>query len=52
MSLLKGINNNEIFQSLDVNGNILEVSDGWLEIMGYKKEEVIGKFFGSFLDEV
>jgi len=38
-------------QSLDENGNIIEVSPAWLEKTGYDKEEVIGRFFGDFLDE-
>ncbi len=37
------------YQSLDFNGNILEVNPAWLKILGYKKEEVIGKWFGDFL---
>lgn len=41
----------EIFQSLDEQGNIVHVSDGWLEKLGYAREEVIGKFFGTFLDD-
>jgi|WetSurMetagenome_2_1015567.scaffolds.fasta_scaffold01619_6 PAS domain S-box-containing protein len=37
------------YQSLDENGNILEVNETWLEMMGYSKEEVIGNWFGDFL---
>ena len=37
------------YQSLDFNGNFLNVNDTWLEIMGYDREEVIGKWFGDFL---
>lgn len=37
------------YQSLDANGNIIEVNETWLEILGYTKEEVIGKWFGDFL---
>jgi len=37
------------YQSLDFNGNFLNVNDTWLEIMGYCREEVIGKWFGDFL---
>ncbi len=37
------------FQSLDFNGNILEVNPQWLKILNYPKEEVIGKWFGDFL---
>ena len=41
----------KIFQSLDEQGNIVLVSDGWLKKLGYEREEVIGKFFGTFLDD-
>jgi len=38
------------YQSLDSNGNILEVNKAWINFFGYSKEEVIGKFFGDFID--
>ena len=41
----------DIVQSLDVNGNILAVSPKWLEETGYTADEVLGHFFGEFLDE-
>lgn len=37
------------YQSLDVNSNFLEVNETWLDIMGYKKEEVLGRRFSEFL---
>jgi len=37
------------YQSLDIDGNFLAVNDTWLEIMGYSRDEVIGKWFGNFL---
>lgn len=37
------------FQSLDEEGRFLDVNEIWLEIMGYKREEVIGQWFGDFL---
>ncbi len=37
------------YQSLDENGNFLEVNQTWLNVLGYKKEEVLGKNFGDFL---
>lgn len=37
------------YQSLDVNGNFIEVNNKWLDILGYKYEEVIGRWFGDFL---
>ncbi|MHA2086774.1 MAG: PAS domain S-box protein, partial [Promethearchaeota archaeon] len=38
------------YQSLDHKGNILDVNGAWLEFLGYEKEEVIGKWFGDFID--
>lgn len=39
------------FQSLDVQGRILDVNGSWLKTLGYaNKEEVIGKWFGDFLE--
>jgi len=38
------------FQSLDKNGNLIDVNPMWLRTLGYKKSEVIGKSFGDFLD--
>lgn len=37
------------YQSLDIEGNFLEVNQKWLDIFGYQKDEVIGKWFGDFL---
>jgi PAS domain S-box-containing protein len=37
------------YQSLDENGYFLEVNRAWLNILGYSREEVIGKWFGDFL---
>ncbi len=37
------------YQSLDENGCFIEVNKTWLTILGYSKEEVIGKWFGDFL---
>ena len=37
------------FQSLNIDGNIIDVNPQWLKILGYKREEVIGKWFGDFL---
>lgn len=36
--------------SLDVNGVILDVSQAWLNFLGYKKDEVIGKLFLDFVN--
>jgi len=37
------------YQSLDKNGYILDVNRAWLELLGYTKKEVMGKWFGEFL---
>ena len=37
------------YQSLDENGLLIEVNTAWLELLGYEKEDVIGKSFADFL---
>jgi len=37
------------YQALDENGNFIEVNQTWLETMGYKRDEVLGKNFSEFL---
>lgn len=37
------------YQSLDENGCFLEVNQAWLEMLGYSRDEVIGKWCGDFL---
>ena len=37
------------YQSLDENGFLLDISPAWLDILGYSKDEVIGKNFADFL---
>lgn len=37
------------YQSLDIDGYFIEVNQQWLNILGYKRDEVIGKWFGDFL---
>ena len=39
-----------IVHSLDFSGTIIDVSPGWLEAMGYDRDEVIGRHFVEFLD--
>ncbi len=39
------------YQSLDTDGYIREVNQTWLDLLGYRIEEVIGKWFGDFLTE-
>jgi PAS domain S-box-containing protein len=37
------------YQSLDFDGNFIEVTQTWLDTLGYSRHEVIGKWFGDFL---
>ena len=37
------------YQSLNEDGKFIEINDTWLEMTGYKREEVIGHWFGEFL---
>jgi diguanylate cyclase (GGDEF)-like protein/PAS domain S-box-containing protein len=37
------------YQSLDEAGRIIEVNQTWLDLMGYTREEVLGRWFGAFL---
>jgi PAS domain S-box-containing protein len=37
--------------ALDAQGNIEEVSDAWLDLLGYGRTEVVGQSFFSFLAE-
>ena len=37
------------YQSLDIDGNFLEVNQAWLKTLGYARDEVIGRNFADFL---
>ncbi len=37
------------YQSLDEDGRLLMVNQAWLDTLGYSRNEVVGKWFGSFL---
>ena len=37
------------YQSLDVNGRLIDVNSTWLSTLGYEREDVIGHFFGDFM---
>jgi len=37
------------YQSLNENGNLIDVNETWLEMMGYHKNEVIGCHFSNFI---
>jgi PAS domain S-box-containing protein len=38
------------YQSLNEEGNFITVNNAWLEMLGYDREDVIGKWFGDFID--
>ncbi len=37
------------YQSLDAEGRIITVNKPWLTLLGYEKEEILGRWFGDFL---
>jgi PAS domain S-box-containing protein len=37
-----------VYQSLDYDGNIVDVNPRWLEMVGYERDEVIGQKFNEF----
>jgi diguanylate cyclase len=37
------------YQSLDIDGCFREVNETWLTVLGYRREDVLGKWFGDFL---
>lgn len=37
------------YQSLDTYGNFIDINPAWLEILGYKRDEVIGQNYADFL---
>lgn len=39
------------YQSLDINGNLLDVNLAWLKVLGYAHDDVIGKNFSEFLSD-
>lgn len=39
------------YQSLDADGCFLDVNPTWLRMLGYEREEVIGRWFGDFLHD-
>lgn len=39
------------YQSLDVNACFLEVNQAYLDMFGYQRDEVLGRWFGSFMTE-
>ncbi len=40
-----------LYQSLDAEGNILEINDMWLKTLGYEREEVVGHSIKEYLTE-
>lgn len=37
------------FQSLDAEGRLIDVNKAWLETLGYRREEILGTWFGDLL---
>jgi len=37
------------YQSLDADGRFIDVNTAWLELLGYEREDVIGRWFGDFI---
>ena len=37
------------YQSLDINGNLIDVNQTWLQSLGYERDEVIGQHFSKFM---
>ena len=37
------------YQSLDASGNLLEVNETWCRLLGYRKDDVLGRNFSEFL---
>jgi PAS domain S-box-containing protein len=37
------------YQSLDSDGRLIDVNPAWLDVLGYTRDEVIGKYFGDFM---
>ena len=40
------------YQSLDIEGNILEVNEAWLTLLGRNRDDVVGHFIGDYLTDV
>lgn len=40
-----------MLHSLDIAGRLVEVSEAWLEGLGYDRAEVIGRFIGEFMTQ-
>ncbi|CAM4448602.1 methyl-accepting chemotaxis protein [Pseudoalteromonas maricaloris] len=47
---LKAINRSQAVIEFDLQGNILKANENFLSVMGYKKEEIIGKHHSMFVD--
>ena len=37
------------YQSLNAEGQFIEINEAWLTTLGYERHEIIGKWFGDFL---
>ena len=48
---VKAINKSNAVIEFDMNGNILNANDNFLNTLGYKKEDIIGKYHSIFCEE-
>lgn len=39
------------YQSLDIEGNIIDVNQAWLDLVGCSREQALGQFFGDLMTE-
>ena len=39
------------YQSLDEQGRLVEVNQAWLDMMGYREDEVLGRWIGEFMTQ-
>jgi len=49
--MLSSTTGSELFQSLNDKGEVIDVSQAWLDFSGYTQKEVVGKHFTNFLSK-
>lgn len=48
---MQAVNRAQAVIEFDVNGNILEANDNFLNVMGYRRDEIVGRHHSMFVDE-